>query len=89
MESAVRIAGPLDGAYRAWCPALPGCAVYGRSRGEAKARIQQAMRGYLEHLDVALPRELARHTRLALGQRVRGDDTLSTPENERLEEGAQ
>lgn len=59
MESAVRIAGPFDGTYRAWCPALPGCAVYSRSRSEAKARIRQAVRGYLEQLDVALPRELA------------------------------
>ena len=81
MESAVRIAGPLDGAYRAWCPALPGCAVYGRSRCEAKAKIRQAVRGYLEHLDVALPRELARHTMLALGQRVRGHSTFTAPRN--------
>ncbi len=63
METAIRIAGLLDGAYRAWCPALPGCAVYGRSRPEAAARIRQAVRGYLRHLDVALPRELARRLR--------------------------
>jgi len=60
MESMVRIAGPLDGIYRACCPALPGCAVYGRSQREANARIRQAICGYLKHLDVALPRELAR-----------------------------
>ena len=76
MESAVRIASTFDGAYRAWFPALPGCAVYGRSRGEANARLRQAVRGYLEHLDVALPRELARQTRLAPGRRVRGHGTL-------------
>jgi predicted RNase H-like HicB family nuclease len=63
MESAVRIAGPCDGTYRAWCPALPGCTVYGSSRREAKARIRQAVSGYLEHLAVALPRELARGLR--------------------------
>jgi predicted RNase H-like HicB family nuclease len=63
MESAVRIAGSLEGTYRAWCPALPGCAVYGRSRREARSRIGQAVRGYLEHLDVALPRELAKTLR--------------------------
>jgi predicted RNase H-like HicB family nuclease len=60
MESAVRIAGPHCGTYRAWCPALPGCSVYGRSRDEARSRIWQAVRGYLAHLEVALPRELAR-----------------------------
>ena len=82
MESTVRVAGPLDGAYRAWCPALPGCAVYGRSRREAKVRIGQAVSGYLEHLATALPRELARHTRLARGRRVRGHSTLPAPGNE-------
>ena len=63
MESAVRIAGLLDGTYRAWCPALPGCSVYGSSQREAKIRIRQAVRGYLEHAAVALPRELARRLR--------------------------
>ena len=76
MEFAVGIAGLLDGTYRAWCPAFPGCAVYGRSRREAKTRIRQAVRGYLQHMDVALPRELARFTRLALGRRVRGHSAL-------------
>jgi predicted RNase H-like HicB family nuclease len=60
MKTAVRIAGLLNGAYRAWCPALPGCVVYGRSRREAKARIRQAVAGYVEHLDFSLPRELGR-----------------------------
>jgi len=81
MEAAVRIAGPLDGTYRAWCPALPGCAVYGHSRREAVARIRQAVRGYLEHLDVALPRELARRLpapRQGKGQHQPGKATCYT-----------
>ena len=82
MEAAVKIAGAFDGAYRAWCPALPGCAVYGRSRREAKARIRQAVHGYLEHLDVALPRELVRHAALAPARRVRGHSRLPAPGNE-------
>ena len=77
MVATVRVAGLLDGTYRAWCPALPGCTVYSRSRQEAGARIQQAVRGYLAHLDVALPRELARYTRLALGRRLRGHSAVS------------
>jgi predicted RNase H-like HicB family nuclease len=60
MEITVKMAGPLDGAYRAWCPALPGCAVYGRSRHEAKDRIRKVVRVYLENLNVALPRKLVR-----------------------------
>jgi hypothetical protein len=83
METAVRISGPLlDGEYRAWCPALPGCAVYGRSRHEAQIRVLQAVRGYLAHLDVALPRELARLTRLAPGRGARGHIRSSAPGNE-------
>ena len=66
MEAAIRIAGPFGGTYRAWCPALPGCAVYSRSWREAKVRIRQAVRGYLKHLSVALPRELARRTGMRL-----------------------
>lgn len=73
MNIVVRITGPrLDGSYRASCPALPGCTVFGRSIREAQVRVRQAMRGYLEHLDIALPRELARLTRLAPGRGARG-----------------
>ena len=82
MEAAVRIAGRCDGTYRAWCPALPGCAVYGSSRHEARTRIGHAVRGYMEHLEVALPRELARHIRLAPGRRIRGHEPLSAPAEE-------
>ena len=46
--------------FRASCPALPGCVVYGRSRIEVKDRIQEAVLGYLASLDVALPAELSR-----------------------------
>jgi hypothetical protein len=69
MATAIRIAGPFCGTYRAWCPALPGCAVYGGSWREAKVRIQQAIGGYLAHLSVALPRELARRLRGRRGER--------------------
>ena len=82
MTSAVRIAGLHDGTYRAWCPSLPGCAVLGRSRREAKSRIRQAVCGYLRHLEVALPRELARVTRLAFGRRVRGHGEFAGSTNE-------
>jgi predicted RNase H-like HicB family nuclease len=64
MKIMFKIMELCDGTYHAWCPALPGCVVYGVSRSEAGSRIQQAIDGYMEHLDVALPRELARsHTR--------------------------
>ena len=44
MESAVRIAGPLDRRYRAWCLILPNCAVYDCFRGEAKTRIRPVVK---------------------------------------------
>ena len=71
-QIAIRFRGPFAGVYKAVCLALPGCAVYGRSLGEARTRIRQAVRGYMEHMDTALPRELARQTRLAPVRRVRG-----------------
>ncbi len=65
MKIEIKIADQLNGTYKAWCPALPGCAVYGRSKREAKTRIRQAVCGYMEHLSVALPRELASHMKAA------------------------
>ena len=74
MDIVVRISGPrLDGAYRASCPALPGCVVFGRSGREVRARIRQAMQGYMKHMSVALPRELARLARWARAGLAEGD----------------
>ena len=58
MKLTIKIAKCPDAAYAAWCPALPGCAVRAATREEAQHRIQDALRGYLTSLDVALPREL-------------------------------
>ena len=52
-----KIAGNL---FRACCPSLPGCVVYGRSQDEARERIREAVCGYVASMDVALPRELAK-----------------------------
>ena len=60
MKLAIRITQAAGNELRACCPALPGCVVYGRSRKEARDRIQEAVRGYLASLDIALPRELSR-----------------------------
>ena len=56
----IKISRRADNGFRACCPALPGCAVYGRSWTEASDKIQEAVRGYLAGLDTALPRELSR-----------------------------
>ena len=61
MELAVKIAECSGGFYRAWCPALPGCAVYGHTRMQVRSKIQDAINGYVASMDVALPRELGRN----------------------------
>jgi predicted RNase H-like HicB family nuclease len=61
MELAVKITGCSGGYYRAWCPALPGCAVYGHTRTQVRSKIQDAVTGYVANMGVALPRELGRN----------------------------
>jgi predicted RNase H-like HicB family nuclease len=39
-----------SGWYVAECPSLPGCVSQGRTRNEAIANIQEAMKGYIESL---------------------------------------
>ncbi|MGD9338336.1 MAG: type II toxin-antitoxin system HicB family antitoxin [Syntrophobacterales bacterium] len=40
-----------DGIFVAECPTLPGCISQGKTRKEAVANIQDAIRGYLESLN--------------------------------------
>lgn len=60
MQLSVRIARHSDEGYTAWCPALPGCVVWGATKREALSKARKAAQGYLEHLDEALPRELSK-----------------------------
>lgn len=60
MQLSVRIAKHAETGYTAWCPALPGCVVWGSTKREALRKARRAARGYLEHLDTTLPRELGR-----------------------------
>ena len=72
MKLAIQISERNGNLFQARCPSLPGCVVYAHSQIEAKARIKDAINGYLASLDVALPRELAR---LAFVK----DSTVETP----------
>jgi len=65
MKIAVKIIKDQDGKYRASCPALPGCCVRGDSYDDAKNRIDEAVRGYLGSLNVALPKETDRDLLIA------------------------
>ncbi|MDP6637079.1 MAG: hypothetical protein QGG42_19440 [Phycisphaerae bacterium] len=60
MDTRVHIARRSDGAYRAACPALPGCVVYGRSGQEVRRKIALAVKGYLNRISDILPGELER-----------------------------
>jgi predicted RNase H-like HicB family nuclease len=60
MNLTIRIAKQTGCAYRAWCPALPGCEVYGQTLTESRSKIQDAIRGYAANVEQVLPRELGR-----------------------------
>jgi len=60
MKLAIRIARTSDGQFRAACPALPGCVVWGQTYQEAEEKINKAVCGYLASMNVALPRELGK-----------------------------
>jgi predicted RNase H-like HicB family nuclease len=45
-------------AFRANCPALPGCRAQGTSREEALRKMEAAIRGYLASLNAAIPDKL-------------------------------
>ena len=60
MQLVLKVAKRPDWGYSAWCPALPGCVVWGDTRREALDKARQAASAYVAHLDEALPRELGR-----------------------------
>jgi predicted RNase H-like HicB family nuclease len=47
MKYAITLEKDEDGFIVASCPALPGCHSQGRTKAEAIANIQEAIRGYL------------------------------------------
>ena len=50
MKYRVLIEQDEDGIFIATCPALPGCISDGKTRAEALANIQDAIKGYIESL---------------------------------------
>ena len=77
MQLSVRIARRSDAGYTAWCPALPGCVVWAPTRREALRKARMAARGYLDHLEEALPRELGRQFAAETASKVRRHAALS------------
>ena len=50
MKYRVLIEQDEDGIFVATCPVLPGCISDGKTRAEALANIQDAIKGYIESL---------------------------------------
>ena len=70
MKLAIRIARQPGMGYQAWCPALPGCKVFAETRDQVCTRIRNAIGAYLANVDVVLPRELARRSRMPVPSRL-------------------
>ena len=49
----VQVEQDEDGRWAASCPALPGCATFGRTREEAVRNIREAVEAYVEDLVAA------------------------------------
>ena len=60
MALTIRMMRVPQGGFKAWCPALPGCYAMGVTREEARRQVHRAMKGYIDSIDVVLPRELGR-----------------------------
>ncbi len=58
MKLCIRITFDGDGNYTAMCPSLPGCCCRGRTREEAKQRLDEAIRGYLAAVSDFVPENL-------------------------------
>ena len=46
------------GRFMAWCPALPGCRTQAATSDGARQLMEDAIRGYLSSLNVAVPQLL-------------------------------
>ena len=65
MNIVIKVCKESEGNYRAWCPALPGCFARGHSHTEVWQKIEEAIRGYLSSMNVALPEHIRKHVMTA------------------------
>lgn len=57
-----------DGGFHVYCPALPGCHTYARTKVSALKNIKEAMRAYLESLKkdgLPYPKDVAEEVEVA------------------------
>jgi len=58
MRLCIRIIQNDQGGFTALCTSLPGCVSRGRTREEAKERLEEAIRGYIASVSNFVPEKL-------------------------------
>ncbi|HET6426867.1 MAG TPA: type II toxin-antitoxin system HicB family antitoxin [Phycisphaerae bacterium] len=58
MKLCVRICKNIRGEYTATCPSLPGCTSRGQTEEQAKAKLEEAIHGYLASVNNFVPEKL-------------------------------
>lgn len=58
MKIVIKIRREPSGKFRAWCPSLPGCAVFGETADDVRHKMDHALRAYLCSLNAAVPGRL-------------------------------
>jgi len=59
MKICIRVRRNEDGGFTAVCPSLPGCVSSGPTERQAKARLEEAIRGYLASLNNFVPEHIS------------------------------
>ncbi len=58
MKLCVRIYKDMGGAFTASCPSLPGCICRGQTEQQAKAKLEEAIQGYLASVNNFVPENI-------------------------------
>jgi len=59
MKLSIRIIQNEQGDYTGLCPSLPGCVSRGRTRTEAREKLDEAIRGYIAAVNNFVPEKLS------------------------------
>ena len=59
MKICIHIVKNENGGFTAVCPSLPGCVSRGRTRQQAREKLDEAIRGYIAAVNNFVPENLA------------------------------
>lgn len=62
MKVCIRVTRNEEGTFTAICPSLPGCISRGQTSKEARAKLDEAIRGYIAALGNFVPENLTEIT---------------------------